>query len=368
MRSPGLQRHGVVRGGFTLIELLVVVSIISLLVALLLPALSAAQEGARRTQCASDRRQNGISLMTYGADYNDKVPTATGASNSLGSTALQPSSHTNWHPSTAAPVGQSMTGHVSKLGATNTVYPMGTMARKGYISDPKFLYCPSLNRPELRGLFPLVFTNVVNLSIDQLPANWARFTSPTTNPFGPDLAGGDTFMGITTYFGVNQRRPFRSSDRSIPDTTFELIRNSYKFRVNMTLPDAPPAMTSTTFTDINNNAEWGITPILLSCANFNVYHLNGFNLTAGNPLVRAGVGLSHAGVGLNTAMIDGSGRWIKREDVTRNTWQGGGHAAVGYNTGTARPDEINAYMMNTGGAENLYRTNFNGWARAFDPF
>lgn len=56
--------------GFTLIELLVVISIISLLVAILLPALRAAREQARSTQCASTLRQMGYGEMAYAADFD----------------------------------------------------------------------------------------------------------------------------------------------------------------------------------------------------------------------------------------------------------------------------------------------------------
>jgi prepilin-type N-terminal cleavage/methylation domain-containing protein/prepilin-type processing-associated H-X9-DG protein len=61
--------------GFTLIELLVVIAILGLLIALMLPAINAARESARRTQCQSHVRQIGLSMICY-LDLHREFPKA----------------------------------------------------------------------------------------------------------------------------------------------------------------------------------------------------------------------------------------------------------------------------------------------------
>jgi len=72
--------HPSIPSGFTLVELLVVITIISLLVALMLPVLSSARGTSHTIHCATKIRSMGMAYSLFAADYNDGIaPARVGA-------------------------------------------------------------------------------------------------------------------------------------------------------------------------------------------------------------------------------------------------------------------------------------------------
>lgn len=186
------------RRAFTLIELLVVISIIALLIAILLPALGAARESARYTQCGTQMKSMGATLSIYAADHKEVLP--------------------DGNASIYAPGGIDATYLVNGGGlnpdfAVDGGLPMGLAIPivKGYDNDPRVLYCPAWTHPSIQ--YDTAGPDPGGFFAGDALGGW-----PATENFG---SNGVRFIGISyhyrgTFPGSSGGATYRPADLGDP--------------------------------------------------------------------------------------------------------------------------------------------------------
>lgn len=206
---------------FTLIELLVVISIISLLVALLLPVLSAARGRATDIKCTANMRGSNFAFQTYFNDFKGFIPPLIGTSTSTPPPAY---SYSNWYgliapyagidsPSTVA--NDKPRGMVCPVGAGGTgfsfyLYSMLYSTRfKPGLGDPEKFFVSNrvddFARPSETGL--QIENGKYASAIYYMVANWSLFGNPTyAGRATHDGRGLNlSFMdGHVTFYGVSR--------------------------------------------------------------------------------------------------------------------------------------------------------------------
>ena len=129
------------RAGFTLVELLVVIAIIGVLVALLLPAVQAARESARRMSCSSNLRQVGLAMHNY-HDQNQAFP--IGVSNDIPGAGNGSDGNWTWPARILPFIEQSALYNQLGVGTGNAPLPTANTPLAQALMMPIPIYmCPS---------------------------------------------------------------------------------------------------------------------------------------------------------------------------------------------------------------------------------
>jgi len=135
------------RPGFTLVELLVVIAIIGILIALLLPAVQAAREAARRSQCTNNLKQLALGMHNYHDSHKSFTPGAVIYSGVGGQTAVW-----GWGALLLPFIEQSAMHETLGVGEV----PLSSLVGTGVLEQPQLVIaafiCPSDVGPDMNDL------------------------------------------------------------------------------------------------------------------------------------------------------------------------------------------------------------------------
>ncbi len=198
MNRAGLDRSRRMLHGFTLIELLAVISIMAILIALLLPALAAAQQDAESVMCLSNLRQLGLAADEYAITYHGYYPPAYYGLSGLNNWALDQTWDAQTHQWAYRP-------GIIWMGQTNL----------------RVLVCPAVNQVPAVGQIVLGYnynTSYVGHGTDEQNPIPARVTQ-VRDPAGCALFGdGGWYAGINYFMRApDLLSPVPLNADSVPD-------------------------------------------------------------------------------------------------------------------------------------------------------
>ncbi len=285
------------KSAFTLVEMIVVISMISLLVALLMPSLRAARKQAARTECLARVRQLGISSVSFAVDNKLMLPAPifnypTG----------------NRTPADYHYVGQDALAQLYDVGSpTKFFFPSGTLALKGYINDPRTLFCPTFLR---------------TTAADN---NWDK-PSSTNTIWRAVTEGNSSLPSANSYTGYAEHfYPYADGGESdVPGNQYVKAGSARLDYVELYWNRRP------SWGRRNTTATRGwYSPVFYTCAMTNkggggrpdiTVRGNSHMDAQGNEIVREG---------FNAVYYDGSARWTSREEVYRLAGTNFGTADLG---------------------------------------